>query len=273
MSSLIMAIANGDRRFIGIPIFTSRSFFHTGIMTRVDAGIERPSDLKGKRVGVPEYQQTAALWARAALQHVYGVEAKDMRWWMERNVEMSHGGATGFRPPNSIEMHYISPQSSMGEMLVAGELDASLLYLPGGNLVDRSSMDIRKDSRFRRLFSDPQTEGISYYKKTGFFPINHGFVIKREIYEDHPWVALNLFNAFTKARDAWRQGLQEDVAPYLTTGILRSESGGLETQLFDYGVKSNREILLAIARFSHEQGLTERVVGLEEIFAPQTLDL
>lgn len=273
MSSLIMATANGDKRWVGIPIFTSRNFFHTGIMVRADAGIERPEDLKGKRVGVPEYQQTAALWARAALQHVYGITAQDMRWWMERNEEMSHGGATGFEPPASIEFHYIPRESSMGDLLVAGELDASLLYIAGGNLVDRSSIDIRNDRRFRRLFLDPQAEGIAYYQKTGFYPINHGFVIKRQVYESSPWAVLNIFNAFAKARDMWMSDAAEQAAPFLATGAFRPEGKGVATNLFAYGVRSNKEILSAIPQFSHEQGLTPRVVGLEEIFAPQTMDL
>jgi 4,5-dihydroxyphthalate decarboxylase len=273
MSGLIMTIANGDKRWVGIPIFTSRRFFHTGVMVRVGAGIERPEDLKGKRIGVPEYQQTAALWARAALHHVYGVKAEDMRWWMERNEAMSHGSVTGFSPPSNIEFHYIPQESSMGEMLIKGELDASLLYLAGGNLVDRSSADISGDTRFKTLFPDPIGEGIAYYQKTGFYPINHGFVIKREVYEENPWVVLNIFNAFSKARDLWASEAKEAAAPFLETGVVRSEGKGVNEQLFPYGVRSNQAILSAIPRFSNEQGLTSRVVGLEEIFAEQTLDL
>jgi 4,5-dihydroxyphthalate decarboxylase len=273
MSSLIMAIEHGDKRWIGIPIFTSRNFFHTGVMVRADAGIDKPEDLKGKRVGVPEYQQTAALWTRAALQHVYGVTAQDMRWWMERNEEMSHGGATGFEPPSNIEFHYIPRERSMGDLLVAGELDASLLYIAGGNLVDRSSVDIRNDRRFKRLFPDAVAEGIAYYQKTGFYPINHGFVIKREVYEQNPWVVLNIFNTFSKARDMWMQDAAEFAAPFLQTGTLRPDGKGVNTPVFAYGVRTNKDILSAIPQFSHEQGLTPRVVGLEEIFAPQTMDL
>ncbi len=273
MSSLLMATAHGDKRWVGIPIFTSRNFFHTGIMVRIESGIEKPEDLKGKRVGVPEYQQTAALWARAALQHVYGVTARDMKWWMERNEEMSHGGATGFAPPSDMEFHYIDRDSSMGEMLVNGELDASLLYIAGGNLVDRSTVNIAQDRRFRRLFPDQAAEAHSYYRKTGFYPINHGFVVKREVYEAHPWVVLNIFNAFSKARDLWAAEAKEAAQPFLQTGVLQPDGKGIDTPLFTYGVQGNKEILTAIPQFSHEQGLTPRVVGLDEVFAPQTLDL
>ena len=101
-SSFIIAVARGDTRFVGLPIFTTRRFFHTSILVRRKAGIEMPADLKGKRVGVPEYQQTAALWARGVLQHEFGVAPKDMEFWMERTPEMSHGGATGFKAPPGV---------------------------------------------------------------------------------------------------------------------------------------------------------------------------
>ena len=113
MSSLLMATAHGDTRWAGIPVFTSRRFFHTGVLVRKDRGIEQPGDLRGKKVGVPEYQQTAALWARAALQQVYGVTAQDMDWYMERQPEMSHGGATGFQPPSDIKFQYVPPEENV----------------------------------------------------------------------------------------------------------------------------------------------------------------
>src|ERR1700716_2526362 len=99
MSSLVMALAHGDDRFVGLPVFTTHRFFHTSMLVRRDAGVVAPADLKGKRVAVPEYQQTAALWTRGALQHEWGVRAADMEWWMERPPPHSPGGATGFRPP------------------------------------------------------------------------------------------------------------------------------------------------------------------------------
>ena len=105
-SSLMMATARGDSRWVGLPVFTTRRFFHTGILVRRDAGIETPADLKGRRVGVPEYQQTAALWARGVLQHEFGVAPKDMDFWMERTPSHSHGGATGFTPPPDVTVHH-----------------------------------------------------------------------------------------------------------------------------------------------------------------------
>ena len=107
LSSLLMAMAHGNRDWIALPIFTSRRFFHTWSWVRTDRGIEKPQDLKGKRVGVPEYQQTAALWSRGVLKHEFGVEPEDIEWWMERTEERSHGGATGFQPPAGIRFNRI----------------------------------------------------------------------------------------------------------------------------------------------------------------------
>ena len=117
MSSLMMAISHGDQRFVGLPVFTTHRFFHTSVLVRRDAGIGTPADLKGKRVAVPEYQQTAALWTRGALQHEWGVAAQDMEWWMERPPSHSHAGATGFSPPPGVTIHPI-PASRRTRMVV-----------------------------------------------------------------------------------------------------------------------------------------------------------
>ncbi len=271
LSSLLMTVANGDERWVGLPVFTSRRFFHTGVLVTTDSGIERPEDLKGKRIGVPEYQQTAALWGRAALDEMYGLKPQDMRWWMERTEERSHGSATGFQPPSSIEFHYVPEEKNLGTMLAGGELDACLLYLGAVNLVDRSTLDLNNHPRVRRLFPDPRAEGIMYYRKTGFYPINHGVVVHRRIAEAYPWVPLNIFNMFSAAKALVDAEARAGAGPYVETGLV--EPDALNKELYAYGVKSNREILTAITRFSNEQGLTPRQVALEEIFAPQALDL
>jgi 4,5-dihydroxyphthalate decarboxylase len=124
MSSLMMAKSKGDERFVGIPVFTTRLFFHTTTLVRRGANIDSPADLKGKRVGVPEYQQTAALWARGVMQHEFGVAPKEMEFWMERPPSRSHGGATGFVPPPGVTVRQIPPEKNIGAMMLSGELDA-----------------------------------------------------------------------------------------------------------------------------------------------------
>src|ERR1700722_11674917 len=199
MSSLMMAVAGGDDRWVGIPVFTTRRMFQVGILVRKDLGIDKPADLKGRKMGVPEYQQTAALWTRGYLQHEYGVHPRDMEFWMERTPEKSHGGATGVKPPPGVVVHQVPADSSLGAMMLAGELDATVHYLSGRNLVDRSRADLAHHPDFKYLFPDPAAEGIRYYRKTGIFPINHQAVVRRDIYEKEPWVVLNLLKAFNKA--------------------------------------------------------------------------
>jgi 4,5-dihydroxyphthalate decarboxylase len=274
MSSFLILTAAGDKRWVALPIFTSRMFFHTGSLVRSDSGIQKPADLKGKRIGVPEYQQTAALWARGVLQHEFGVKPSDMDWWMERTEERSHGGHTGFTPPTGVRFHRIPAEQSMATMLLSGELDASLLYLGERNLVDRSGVDLSGNPAIRPLFPDPAAEGVRYYQKTGIFPINHGVVVKRSLLEEHPWVAINLYKAFAEARDRVAARTRELSNVYFDLGVLPpSKRGAMSDDPYPYGVKANLKVLETIAEYSHEQGLTPRVVKLDEVFAPSTMEL
>jgi 4,5-dihydroxyphthalate decarboxylase len=273
-SSLLMAIAHGDDRFVAIPVFTSRSIFHTGILIRTDRGIEKPADLKGKKVAVPEYQQTAALWCRGALQHEFGVTPLDIDWYMERTEELSHASATGFQPPKGLKFQRIPEQENIGSMLIAGKIDASLLYLNEVNLVDRSRVDLKNRSDVRTLFADPLAEGVRYYKKTGFYPINHCVVFKRDVAEKYPWAVLNVFKAFDEAKNQLREQGRNAASVYFDLGLISSEQRkALDVDPFAYGVKANRKVLEAITQFSFEQGLTPRMLKLEEVFHPATLEL
>jgi 4,5-dihydroxyphthalate decarboxylase len=275
MSSLMMAVADGDRRWVGLPVFTTRRMFHVGVLVRKDSGIDTPADLKGKKLGVPEYQQTAALWTRGYLQHEYGVHPRDIEFWMERNDDKSQGAAVGFTPPKDVKVNYIPNDSSMGQMLLEGKLHGALRYLAGtNNLVDRSSVDLYRHPDFKTLFPDMHAEGVKSYQKTGVYPINHGMVIKREIVERHPWVVLNLFKAFQKANQIAEKARIEAVAYHLETGLLAPEAGkALATPLIQHGIAANRKVLETAAQYSFEQGLTPRLMKLEELFAPQVMEL
>jgi 4,5-dihydroxyphthalate decarboxylase len=273
MSSLLISRSRGDTRWVAIPVFTMRKFFHTSIIVRNDSGITTPAGLRGKRIGVPEYQQTWAIWARGVLQHEFGVHARDIEWFMERNPDKSHGGATGFVPPEGVRVNQIPPTSSMGEMLLRGELDGSLHYLQEKNLVDRSTVDISAVTH--HLFPDPAAEGRRFYAKTGLFPINHTVVVKRSLLESHPWIALNLYHAFVAAKEEIARGAASHLNWYFETGLL--DAGIARTLAANdplaYGFKASRLVLETVAQYVHEQGLSARRVGLEEIFAPSTLDV
>jgi len=270
MSSLMMITAQGDKRFYALPVFTTRYFFHTKILVRKDAKIDSPADLKGKRVGVPEYQQTAALWTRGALEHEFGVHARDMEWWMERVPSHSHRGAVGFEPPAGVVIHQVPPEKNLGTMIVAGEIDAIVHYIANPNLVDRSRIDLAKQPEVRALFADPVAEGVRYYKKTGLLPINHGMVAKRGLVERHPWIVLNVLKAFERANEIAERERLEHAQYHIATGLVSADA--LSTPLVRHGVKANRLVLETAAQYSQEQGLTPRRVRLEEIFAPSAME-
>jgi 4,5-dihydroxyphthalate decarboxylase len=272
-SSLIIAIAHGERRWVGLPIFTTRRLFHTRILVRRDAKIDTPADLKGKRVGVPEYQQTAALWTRGVLQHEFGVAPKDMEFWMERNPEHSHGGATEFKAPPGVTIQQIPLGKDIGSMMLSGELQATLLYIVNPNLVDRSSADLWNHPEIKYLFPDPRAEAIRYYQKTGLYPINHCVALKREVAEKHPWAVLNLYKAFERANALANEERMEHVDYFIETGRLPADARkSLTAPLVEYGVRANRKVLETAAQFSVEQGLTPRLIKLEEVFAPSTME-
>lgn len=274
LSSLLITLANGDDRWLGLPVFTTRRFFHAMMLARRDAGIESPEDLRGKKVGVPEFQQTAALWGRGILRHEFGVDQTAVEWWMERLPEHSHGGATGFKAPPGTTVNQIPGDKNIGSMLLSGELDATLLWFGGGaTMIDRTSVNLLEHPDIKTIFPDPMAEGARYYKKTGIYPINHGMVVRRSVAEQHPWAVMNIYKAMVAANEIANKERMEQVHYYLETGLLPSESrAALQTPLVEHGIKANRKVMETAAEYSHEQGLTPRLMKLEEIFAANTLD-
>jgi len=274
MSSLLISTARGPTPWVALPVFTTREFFHTRILVRADAGITAPTDLRGKRVGVPEYQQTAAIWGRGVLENEFGVPPRDMEFFMERVADRSHGGATGFKPPAGVTVHQIPANTNIGEMLVSGALDATLLYLTDRNLVDRSRIDLSADKHVEALFPDRAAEGRRYYAKTGIYPINHTVVVRRSLVDKHPWIALNLYSAFAAARAQVLRAGSVALASHFETGLIGDDvRKAIVTDPMAYGVRATRKVLETIASYVHAQGLTDRLVQIEELFAAATLDL
>lgn len=286
LSSLIMMQARGDRTWVGLPIFTTRSFFHLGLVVRPAAGITRPEDLAGKSIGVPEYQQTAALWMRGILQHEFGVDLKSIHWYMERLLDLSHAEASGFVAPDGIELSFVEAGSNLSQMMNDGELDSALRMAggaqrspaysggPGALYTDRGVPPMVNGASIQPLFPDPPAEAARYFEKTGFFPINHCVVIRRDVLEKNPWVALNLFQAFVEAKRLARAQFVAQVEPLAMTGTIDAMTKRqLETDVFPYGVKAQRELLETVVFYSLEQGLIDRLVPLDEVFHPALLEM
>jgi 4,5-dihydroxyphthalate decarboxylase len=273
MSELMMIRARGDERFVGLPVFTTRRFYHTGILVRRDARIDSPADLRGKRVGVPEYVQTSALWNRGVLENEFGVAPKEMIFFMERLPARSHAGAIGFKAPPGVTINQIPVEQNIGTMMLSGTLDACISYIRSPGLIDRSEADLESHPDVKPLFPEPAAEGIRYYKKTGIYPINHGMVVKRTVFEREPWVVINILKAFHEANDIAEKERREHVAYHLETGLVPPDyRKALSTRVITHGLKANRSTLETAARYSHQQGLTPRVMAMEDLFAPNALE-
>jgi 4,5-dihydroxyphthalate decarboxylase len=277
MSSFLIARARGAD-MIALPVFPSRRLFQSELSYHVDSGIEKPEDLGGKRLGVAEYQQTAALWIRGILEHDFGVSQYKIHWYMERSEEMSHGGATGFKPPPGISFNRISPNESLASTLLANKLDVAHIASPWvlkANTLDRSSRIRGTDEwqKIKPLFPDRMAEATRFQKQHGFLPVNHTYIIRGDIYKKHPWVATSLYQGFIEAKTIAQEKLAESIPDALVFG---PEYAAMTSELigddpFPYGIEQNRAMLDTIIDFSFEQGLTPQRMNLGELFAESTL--
>jgi len=279
MSSFLIAKSQGSD-MVALPVFPSRRLFQTELSYHVDSGITKPGDLAGKKLGVAEYQQTAALWIRGILEHDFGVSQYNIHWHMERSEEMSHGGATGFKPPAGISFNRIAANKSLVSTLLGNELDVAHVASPfvlQANTLDRSSRIVGKNdwSKIRPLFPDRMIEAERFFKKHGFLPVNHTYIIRGDIYRKYPWIAFNLYSGFVKAKALARQKLADSIPSALFFGpeYLAMTRRLIGDDPFPYGIKANQAMLDTITSYSHEQGLTPRQMKPEELFAEQTLSL
>jgi 4,5-dihydroxyphthalate decarboxylase len=280
LSSYLIAKSRGFD-MIAIPVFPSRRFMHAQLSYNVDSGVKQPGDLVGKRIGVGEYQQTAALWTRGVLEHDFGVSQYKVHWYMERTEELSHGGATGFTPPKGISFNRVPADKSLASMLVANEIDAASVHRAfqrGTNIIDRST-HIRAAggdwSKVKPLFPDFAAEGERFFKAHGYIPANHAYIIRGDTARKYPWLAFNLYKAFVKAKEIAQEKLADSIPSGLIFGpqYLATSKKIFGADPFPYGVAANRGMLQTIIDYSHEQGLTAEKLKIEDLFAPSTLDV
>ena len=271
MTRLIMSVAQGDDRWMGFPVFMTRRFFHMDILVRKDSGIEKPEDLKGKHVGIETYQSVPAVWNRGMFQHDYGVHPKDITFWRQIEPDYRPAGYVGFprfTPPPEIKLNDIPHGKTVVSMLKSGELQAAL-ESPGdaghGPGIDAPEI--------RQLFPDVYGECVRYYQRTGMYPINHGAVIKREIVEKHPWVALNLFKAFQQAAELADKQRMAHVGYHLESGLIPAEADkALRKPLARHGVQFNKKVLETYLQYTYEQGVTPRQMKLEELYPGRMME-
>jgi 4,5-dihydroxyphthalate decarboxylase len=266
LSSYTVAVARGDSRLVGLPVFVSRSFRHSSIYLRADSDIQDPAALKGARIGVPEYQMTASIWTRGFLADDHGVGAEDVTWVTGGMEQPGRAERQPLQLPDSIITERLVDRT-LTEALLAGDIDA--LLAPRVPSVFR-----RPGPPVRRLFPDYAAREREYFGRTGLFPIMHLVVLRSDVHERHPWAAQSLTKAFVAAKELAIAGIENAPAlrwtlPLLLDAVERGrEIFGDDP--WPYGLEANREALVVFLRYMREQGLTDRELVPEELFAPST---
>ena len=265
-SNFMALTARGQCDYVGLPIFPSRSFRHGAWFVNPSRGIEKPADMQGRRIGVREYSMTAAVVARGIMADEYGLAAGDVTWVMGDvdEVERTDIPLPSLPPGITVER----APGLLADMLVAGEIDALLAYKP-------PKLFLKGHPGIARLFPDYEALERAYAARTGIFPVMHLMGIKRDLAEAHPWLAMSLLTAFTRAKDmaladlAIVQALK--VALPWTSAEFERTRAALGDDYWPYGIARNRAALAALARWHHAQGLSPHPLTMEELFFRTTL--
>ncbi|MPS26177.1 ABC transporter substrate-binding protein [Pigmentiphaga sp.] len=270
MSSHMATVSRGENQYVGIPAFVSRVFRHAGIYIRTDRGIDRPQDLRGRKVGVPEYQITANVWMRGLLKDEYGVDPKDIQWRRGGIEEPGRGERSPISLPDNIDLQQVPDDATLSDMLANGEIDA-MLSARAPSCFERGVANVG------RLFPNFREVEQDYYRRTGLFPIMHMIGIRKSLVEAHPWLPVSVFKAFLAAKDIAVKDLGE-IAVLMTTlpwvvDHYNETRRLMGEDFWPYGYEKNLNTLETFARYHHDQHLSARPVQAHELFAPSTLDL
>jgi 4,5-dihydroxyphthalate decarboxylase len=265
MAKYVSSRSQGDDRLIALPVFPARVARHASIYIRRGA-VKSPADLAGKRIGVPEWAQTAAVYTRGMLADEYGVDLGSISWFQAGQNESGRAEKVKLSLPDNIRVTPV-PDKSLSDMLVSGELDAVLAARPIPAFT-------KKHPDVVRLFEDYVGIEKEYVRKTRIFPIMHTVVIRKPLLDQAPWLAGNLFTAFEEAKRrsvsrASHEGVPMFPVPWSLAAVHEAKSI-LGEDYFPYGVEANRPTLEAFLRWAHEQGVCHRRLTPEELFPPQT---
>jgi 4,5-dihydroxyphthalate decarboxylase len=270
LSSHTLNIARSTAKYVAVPAFLSRAFRHSGIYVRADRGIRSPSDLKGKKVGIPEYQITANVWIRGMLKDEYGVHPHEIRW---RRGGLEQPGRRERSPislPANIEVQQVADDASLSQLLEVGELDAVFS-------AKAPSCHTRGAANVGRLFPDFRTVEQDYFSRTRLFPPMHVVGIRKALVEAHPWLPVSVYKAFIEAKALAIAELQQigHFAATLPWGVAELEATQklMGEDYWSYGVAPNQHALDTFVRYHHEQGISPRLVKPEELFVASVLDM
>jgi 4,5-dihydroxyphthalate decarboxylase len=256
--------AQGDRRMVGLPVFPSRVFRHGSIYLTGSSPIKSAADLKGRRIGIPQWTQTAVTYVRGFLQHEAGVPLTSIDWVQAGVNDAGRKEMATFELPPGFKLTSVQDKS-LGELLLAGHIDAMISARP-------PNVFLNGRHGVRRLIPDYRAQERAYFQKTGIFPIMHVIVMRRDAYEANRWIARNLLEAFEKAKRACLPELYQGQTSFLPTAWGNDHVEETNRLLFTdgdpwpYGIERNRKTLEPFLAFCHEQGVTRRLLAVEELF-------
>ncbi len=272
LSPFMLAFANDSfRDYSLIPVFPLRLFRHKSVFIHADRGIERPGDLKGRRIGTPGYSSTSLTWIRGFMQHEYGVKPEDVEWVVSAaDSSAKDAGKVSKQEsivPKGISISVGPEGKDESEMLVDGDVDA--LFHAG-----EPTAFTEGHAKIRRLFADSRAVERDYYARTGLFPIMHAVAMRNDVIDAHPWLPAAVFNAYSQAKqlqyEAMRMQWIFGTLPWF--GQELEETRALMGENFwPYGIDANRKTLEALFQYSYEQGLAKKRLTVEELFHPASL--
>jgi 4,5-dihydroxyphthalate decarboxylase len=295
-STYIALRDQGRAHYTAIPVFLSRAFRHSAIFVRTGGGIASAADLKGKRVGTPEYFTTMLVWLRGLLSDEYGIAPSDLRWRLgpleqpvrqlpdpsaddprngdsaatHRSGPSQQHAISGKEANKNVEIEAIPAGKTLAGMLATGGLDAVFSARPPSCFLQAEAG--RKG--VARLFPDYRAAEQAYYRKIGIYPLMHAVGIRNGLVEQHPWISASLFNAFARAKDIAVADFERLSAFALTLPWIEAEyratQAVLGEDIWPYGVEANRKAIDTLCRYLHEQGFTRRRMGVDGLFGPET---
>jgi 4,5-dihydroxyphthalate decarboxylase len=265
MAKYCSMVSQGDNSLVAIPVFPSRVPRHSSIYVRRDGPVRKPADLPGRKVGLPEWAQTAAVYSRGMLQHQFGVDLASIQWIQAGVDEPGRTEKVKLNLPAGVKVTP-RPDSSLNEMLINGEIDAALSAHPLPAFVNGHP-------NVMRMFQDFLELEMNYVKETGIFPIMHAVAIRRELVDRNPWLPMNLYTAFEEAK---RRSMQR-VQMITTTAVpipwcyehARRAKDIFGDDFFPYGIEANRKTLEAFLQYAYEQGVCHRKLQPEDLFIKQ----
>jgi 4,5-dihydroxyphthalate decarboxylase len=263
-SPYLIALSRGIAPYAAIPTFLSRMFRHSAVYIRSDRGIRGPADLRGKTVGVPEYQMSAVMWVRGFLQDEHGIAAADIDWVQGGLEKPGRRDKFPLNLPDGFPLRAAPDGQSLSDLLATGGLDAVIS-------ARRPSCFVAGHSDVQRLYPEYRTAEQDYFRRTGIFPIMHAVGIRNDVLKRHPWLAASVHKAFVQAKALSEAEFEETAALKIGLPWVGAEYDAtcavMGADFWPYGIEANRKTLESMARYSHEQGLAVRLLAVDEMFA------